>query len=46
VPELATSEAEMLAWSWLLLTYVVVRLPPFHRTTDVGEKFAPVTVKD
>ena len=42
---LATSAAEMLARSCVLLTKVVVRLAPFQRTTDEGTKPLPLTVR-
>jgi hypothetical protein len=44
VPGLARSAAEMAARSWVGLTKVVVRLAPFHRTTEVLTKPLPVTV--
>jgi hypothetical protein len=34
-PALAISAAAILAWSWVPLTKVVVRLLPFHCTADV-----------
>jgi len=34
VPVAAMSLARIWAWSWLVLTKVVVRSPPFQRTTD------------
>src|SRR5499427_5501278 len=43
-PALAMSVAATLAWSWVPLTKVVVRLLPFHCTTEVEAKLAPVTV--
>ena len=45
VPEAARSLAGILAVSWVALTKVVVRLPPFHRTVEVGTKPLPVTVR-
>ena len=42
VPAVATSFARICAWSWVLLTRVVVRLTPFQRTTDALLKFVPV----
>ena len=36
---------EILACSWPLLTNVVVRLLPFHRTTEPEIKFVPFTVR-
>jgi hypothetical protein len=45
VPAAAISLAEMLAWSWVALTNVVVRAAPFQRTPDEGTKLFPVTVK-
>jgi hypothetical protein len=44
VPGAAISVARIEALSWVLETYVVVRLTPFHLTTEVDEKFVPVTV--
>src|SRR5574341_1299053 len=41
----AMSVAGMAAVSCVGLTKVVVRLPPFHCTTDPGEKFEPLTVR-
>src|SRR5713101_6566305 len=45
VPAVTRSVAGMLAVSWVALTNVVVRLPPFHCTTDAGTKPLPVTVR-
>jgi hypothetical protein len=45
VPALAMSAARMPAVSWVALTKLVVRLTPFTRTTDVGTKPVPVTVR-
>ena len=45
VPATAMSAAVIAAVSWLALTNVVVRLPPFHRTVAPLAKFEPVTVK-
>ena len=42
---LAMSAARMVAVSWVALTKVVVRLLPFHCTTDAGIKPLPVTVR-
>jgi hypothetical protein len=39
------SAAGMTAWSSVAETYVVVRFDAFHRTTEVGTKFVPVTVR-
>lgn len=44
VPTVAMSAAVICAWSWVLLTNVVVRFVPFQRTTDVMAKFVPVAV--
>src|SRR5439155_15522678 len=44
VPVAAMSLASTWAWSWVLLTKVVVRLVPFQRTTEVMAKFVPVAV--
>src|SRR5262249_31308977 len=44
VPAAATSGARICAVSCVLLTNVVARSPPFHRTTALGAKFAPLTV--
>src|SRR5882724_458453 len=44
VPPVAISAAVICAWSCVALTYVVVRLLPFQRTTDVIAKFVPVAV--
>jgi hypothetical protein len=44
VPTLAMSAAAMDAVNCVLLTKVVVRLDPFHITTDVPTKFVPLTV--
>src|SRR5215831_1591781 len=41
----ATSPAGIAALSCVLLTKVVVRLEPFHCTTDAGMKLVPFTVK-
>src|SRR2546426_919093 len=38
------SAAVICAWSWVLLTKVVVRLLPFQRTTDEVMNFVPVAV--
>jgi hypothetical protein len=45
VPALATSVSRMEAFKVVLLTNVVVRLCPFHRTFEVAPKFVPVTFK-
>src|SRR2546425_4113946 len=45
VPTAATSLAGIVAWSWVLLPYVVVRSTPFHLTRDAGTKAVPVTVR-
>ena len=44
-PAVAMSAAEMLADSWVSLTYVVVRSLPFQRTTEPLTKFVPLTVR-
>ena len=44
LPVLATSEAVIEAVNWVALTNVVVRLEPFHRTTELEMKEEPVTV--
>src|SRR3989440_6085858 len=44
VPAVATSFARICAWSWVLLTKVVVLLTPFQRTTDAVLKFVPVAI--
>jgi hypothetical protein len=44
VPVAAMSLARICAVSLVLLTKVVVRVLPFHRTTDVATKFDPVAV--
>ena len=44
VPPTAISAAVICAWSCVALIYVVVRLLPFQRTTDVIAKFVPVAV--
>jgi hypothetical protein len=44
VPAVAMSLARMAAVSWVLLTNVVVRLAPFHRTTEPATKLLPVAV--
>jgi hypothetical protein len=41
----AMSAAVMAAVSCVAETYVVVRLEPFQRTTEVGTKLVPVTVR-
>jgi len=46
VPATATSLAGMTAVSRVVLTNVVVRLLPFHCTTEVETKFEPFTVKE
>jgi hypothetical protein len=45
VPAVAMSVAVIVAFNWVALTYVVVRLDPFHCTTEPVEKFDPVTVR-
>jgi hypothetical protein len=45
VPAVATSVAVMAAVSVVPETYVVVRLEAFQRTTEVGTKLLPVTVR-
>ena len=45
VPAWAISCAEIWAVRVVLLTNVVGRLPPFHRTIDVGRNPAPLTVR-
>jgi hypothetical protein len=40
----AMSVAEIVAWSCVELTYVVVRVPPLHCTTEQGTKLLPVTL--
>src|SRR5712691_8777609 len=44
-PAVVRSLAGMLAVSWVALTKVVVRVLPFHRTTEAGMKLEPVTVR-
>ena len=44
VPAVAMSAAVICAWSWVLLTNVVIRFVPFQRITDVMAKFDPVAV--
>src|SRR2546427_7669101 len=44
VPAVAISPAAMAAWSWVLLTKVVVRAVPFHCTRDDATKLLPLTV--
>src|SRR5207302_10332826 len=44
VPAVAMSAAEITAVSCVAEAYVVVRLAPFHRTTEAVTKFVPVTV--
>ena len=44
LPPVATSAAVMLAESCVLLPNVVVRLLPFHRTTEFAKKLVPLTV--
>jgi hypothetical protein len=43
-PWVAMSAAEIVARSWVALTTVVGRAPPFQRTTDVATKPLPFTV--
>jgi hypothetical protein len=43
-PALARSDVVMVARSWLALTNVVVRLPPFQRTTEPFTNPLPLTV--
>src|SRR5437762_13953751 len=38
VPAVAMSPAVIAACNWVLLTNVVARAPPFHRTTDRSEE--------
>jgi hypothetical protein len=45
-PALARSEAAMLARSWVALTNVVARAPPFQRTTEAATKPLPFTVSE
>ena len=45
VPALATSEERMVAFSWDLVTNVVVRVFPFQFTTAPETKPVPLTVK-
>jgi len=45
VPAVVMSLAGMEAVSCVGPTYVVVRLPPFHLTTEVPTKFVPFTVR-
>jgi branched-subunit amino acid transport protein AzlD len=44
VPAVAMSLAEIAAVNWVLLTKLVARALPFHCTTELETKFAPVTV--
>src|SRR5216117_4579877 len=44
VPAVATSLAGIAACNWVPLTNVVLRAPPFQRTTDPLTKFVPFTV--
>src|SRR5947208_1911870 len=44
VPAGRTSEVGIAACNWVPLTNVVVRAPPFQRTTDPLTKFVPFTV--
>ncbi len=44
-PALAMSPAGIEAVSWVALTNVVVRAPPFQRTTDPAMKLLPLTVR-
>ena len=44
VPDEAISAAGIAAVNWVALTNVVVRLLPFHCTTDAEIKFVPFTV--
>jgi hypothetical protein len=44
VPAVAISEAGRAAVSWELVTKVVVRLDPFHLTTELDTKLVPLTV--
>jgi hypothetical protein len=45
VPCAARSLAGIAAVSWVLLTKAVVRLLPFHCTTELGTKLEPFTVR-
>lgn len=45
MPCAAMSLAGIAAVSWVLLTKVVVRLLPFHCTTELGTKLEPFTVR-
>src|SRR5215467_11820063 len=45
LPAEARSAAPMLAFSWLLLTNVVVRLLPPHCTIELDKKLEPFTVR-
>src|SRR5712691_7225924 len=44
-PAVVRSLAGILAVSWVALTKLVVRVPPFHRTTEAGTKPLPVTAR-
>ena len=44
-PALAMSPARMLAVNWSLLTKVVVRAAPFHKTVELLLKLNPLTVR-
>jgi len=43
-PRVAMSAALIVALSCVGLTKVVVRLTPFHCTTEAGTKFVPLTM--
>src|SRR5512139_1276250 len=45
VPAVAMSVVVIEAVSWVEEPKVVVRSPPFHRTTDPETKFVPLTVR-
>ena len=42
---MAISPAGMAADSWVLLIKVVVRLAPFHLTTEAATKLLPLTIR-
>jgi hypothetical protein len=45
VPVSAISDARIEHRNWVALTYVVVRLDPFHLITEFAMKLEPVTVR-
>ena len=45
MPAVTTSVTRIVAFNCVLLTNVVARFVPFHRTTEVETKLVPLTVR-